>query len=175
MPGHWVGPLMELSMKRLLESDEQFKLGLSYIDSVLSKPNANKYEKSLLTAIQWAGRAAASLRREEAFLLFAIALESALLTKSEKESVTYKLRTRIAHLMGGSLERRRELYSMVGRLYGTRSQVVHNGSYQVTDLELEEIRRIALSCISRLCTDETFRVFTSPQDLADWFNEQVLS
>lgn len=175
MPVRRVGPLQPLSMKRLLESDEKYNLGLSYIDSLLTKPKANGYEKSLLTAIQWAGRAAFAVRREEAFLLNAIALESVLLTESEKEGVTDKLRTRIAHLIGGSLETRKEVHRTVRDLYRTRSKIVHNGSYQVTDLEREAIQGIALTCINRLCTDEAFRNLSTPQDLVAWFDKLILS
>ena len=94
-----VGPLMSVSFLKLLENDRTRKLGFSKIQGLLTKKR-NGLEEKLITAIQWAGKASVEDRKEESFLLYAISLESLILLENDKEELTYRLRTRVAHLLG---------------------------------------------------------------------------
>jgi hypothetical protein len=127
-----------------------------------------------LAAISLAGRATVDVRKEEAFLLYAIALESLVLIEGDKEELKYRLQIRIAHLLGNTVEGRRELSSEVGRLYNIRSQIVHSGRFQVTDSDLSLMRSIAKNCIMRLIIDDTFTTMSSVDDIVLWFSNEIL-
>ena len=60
-----------------------------------------RLQDRILSALQWAGRAAVEERREEAFLLYAIAIESLLLGGKSHVEVTERLAVRGAHLLSG--------------------------------------------------------------------------
>src|SRR5215216_3884223 len=133
------GPLMPFSLQQLLDYDKRGNLGFSKIANILTKKR-NKLEDRVVSAIQWAGKATVERRKEEAFLLYAISLESLVLLENEKEELGYRLRTRVAHLLGIDLDGRKKISKRVRDLYDVRSKIVHSGSYQVTDADLSLIR-----------------------------------
>ena len=175
LPSQRIGPLMELSILRIIESDTKYRIGFAYINSLLRKNNPNKFDQVLITAIHWAGRAVVAKRREESFLLYAIALESIILSDNPDTELSYRLRIRIALLLASGLERRLEIHNTVRDLYTLRSKLVHDGRYEITDLELESMRAIARSCLTLLCIDPKFHTMRSPKDFGDWFEKQVFS
>ena len=128
----------------------------------------------LLASIQWAGRASVEPKREQAFLLFAIALETLILPESDSQELTYRLRVRVAHLLGKDRSRRAELSSTIRDLYKIRSKIVHSGSYQVTDETLGQLRSIVKRAILRVLLHRTIRQFQTANDLASWFEARVL-
>jgi hypothetical protein len=168
------GPLMPLSLKLLLETNEKRKFGFSEVSNLLTKKR-NNLEDRLISAIQWAGKATIENRKEMAFLLYAISLECLILSDNEKEELTYRLRTRIAHLLGSDLENRKKIKKRVGELYDIRSKIVHSGWYQVTDADLGVIRLYTKSCILRIINDEPFISMESIVTLIDWFDDKILS
>jgi hypothetical protein len=169
-----IGPLQELEISRIIELDKNDDIGFDYICKILGKNNPNKFEQALITAIQWTGRAVVSNRREDAFLLYAIALESIILFDNPKTELNYRLRIRIAHLIAKKPENRREVVNTVKELYSLRSKLVHDGKYEITDLEIDSMKSICISCIKRLCVDPLFQKIASPEDFSDWLEDQIL-
>ena len=167
------GPLRLLSLQKLLDLGARRGLGFTIIADILSKQR-NKLEDRLVAAMQWAGRATVDSRREESFLLYAIALESLILVENDKDELVYRLRVRVSHLLEEDVQARRKLSEQVRDLYAIRSQIVHSGKYQVKDADLGLIRFIAKNCILRILIDEPFTSTTSPDDLVAWFDEQIL-
>jgi len=170
-----IGPLQEINVLRIIESSKKDNIGFDYVINLLTKNNLNKFQQSLLTAIQWAGRAVVANRREEAFLLYAIALESIILVDSPNSELSYRLRLRISHLITSNLKNRNEVANTVKELYNLRSKIVHDGKYEISSLELDTIKYISISCIKRLCVDPLFRNMASPKDFADWLEDRILS
>ncbi|MHB8089348.1 MAG: hypothetical protein ACYDH2_13985, partial [Anaerolineaceae bacterium] len=169
-----VGPIMPLSLEKLNEFDRKNKLTFTKVSGLLSTQE-NDIEKKIISALQWAGKATIEKRKEEAFLLYAISLESLILIENEKaDELGFRLRTRVAHLLGNNLENKKEISKAINDLYGIRSKIVHNGYYQVTDADLNEIRVYSKSCILRLLNDEPFTLMKSKDDLVGWFTERVL-
>ena len=80
----------------------------------------NDLEEKIIASIQWAGRATAETRREAAFLLYAIALETMVLSDNNPIELTYRLRMRTAHLLASDVGSRRDLFSKLGKLYDIR-------------------------------------------------------
>jgi hypothetical protein len=171
---HTVGQLMPLSLKALLEINEKQKLGFSEVCKLLIK-NRSKLEDRIISALQWSGKATSERRREEAFLLFTISLESLILSDNEKEELTYRLKTRIAHLLGKSVDSRINIAKNVSDLYGIRSRIIHAGSYQVTDANLSLMRYYTKNCTLRILIDEPFKSMNSIESLRDWFDGKILS
>ncbi|MBD1872056.1 hypothetical protein H6F75_01045 [Nodosilinea sp. FACHB-131] len=169
-----VGPLQELEISRIVESDKNNDIGFNYIISILQKNNLNSFEKALITAIQWAGRAIVSNRREEAFLLYAIALESIILVDNPNAELSYRLRTRVTHLIAKKPENRNEVANTVKELYNSRSKLVHDGKYEITDLEIDSMKSISIRCLKRLSIDPLFQKMTSPDMFSDWLEDQIL-
>jgi hypothetical protein len=168
-----VGPALAFSFKNLLESDVKMQWGFDRLSHLLAK-NRNILEDKIISAFQWAGKATVENKKEKAFLLYAISLESLILLDNEKEELTYRLRTRVAHLLGKDLESRMKISNKVRDLYTIRSKIVHSGSYQVTDADLGLIRLFSKSCILRIYNNEPFSTMKNQDDLVQWFNTRVL-
>ncbi len=169
-----IGPLAPLSAKLLKDTDQTSQVGLTAASSLLVERKGGLQER-LLSAIQWAGRATVDSRKEETFLLYAIALESLILAENEKDELIYRLKTRVAHLIGEGVQSRKQLSKQVKDLYDVRSQIVHSGKYQVTDADFGRMRLMTKSCIIRVLIDEIFIKMRSTKDFIDWFDQQILN
>jgi hypothetical protein len=171
-----VGPLMPLSFQKLLEQDKARNWGFTKIANLLAKnEKRNDLEERIVSALQWAGRATVESRKDTAFLLYAISLESLILLDNEREELTYRLRTRVAHLLSQGVENRMKLAKKIGDLYAVRSKIVHQGSYQVTDADLSLMRIYSKNCILHILNKEPFSSMDRIESLVKWFNEQILS
>jgi len=169
----WVGSMGELSLPKLRDRDARVRLGFAYASGLLGS-HRMKLQDRLVAALQWAGRAAVDIRKEEAFLLYAIALEGFILAEGETQELTYRLRLRVAHLLGGTPEARRDLFAKVKHLYGIRSKIVHSGHYQVTDGDFGLIRALTTGALVRVCTLEEFTEISTPEELVLWFETKLL-
>lgn len=72
-----------------------------------------------MASVQWAGRAVVELqqRPEEAFLHYAIALETIILGRRQHDELAYRLSMHTALLAGETLEKRAEIKNDVKHLY----------------------------------------------------------
>jgi hypothetical protein len=172
-----VGPVGELSLAKLRTADAARKYGFGRAAELLAT-HGSELQEQIVTSIQWAGRATADRwggsRSEEVFLLYAIALESLILADHDTAELTYRLRLRVAHLLGSDTTSRREVFDSVGRLYRIRSKLVHNGRYQVTDADLSLVREITKAALLRVCTEDAFWTMSTPKELRKWFEDRVL-
>jgi Apea-like HEPN len=138
-----------------------------------STDNADNCANILLSAAQWAGAATVERRREQSFLLFAIALETMMLPTHEGGELGYRLRVRAAHVLGKTEPARQRIAKEVGRLYGIRSRIVHTGSYEVTDSDLGSLRSIVKGALFRLLHFRDVHS-KSRQELATWLDRKIL-
>lgn len=168
------GPLTELSLSRLLDIDSKRNLGFRRASDILAT-RQSKLQTRLLAALQLAGRATIDSRKEEAFLLYAIALESLILLEGDKDELKYRLKIRIAHLLGSNTKARKEISKQIGRLYDIRSSIVHSGDFQVTDADLSLMRSATKNCILAILTNESFSGMATAEDLVAWFDDQILT
>jgi hypothetical protein len=105
-----------------------------------------------------------------------IALESFVLAgKEATQELTYRLRVRVAHLLGSTAEQRQNVFKKMAELYGIRSSIVHNGYYQVTDADHQLLREFTKVALIRAMTLEELKGLTSGDELRDWFTHKVLS
>jgi hypothetical protein len=131
-------------------------------------------QEIVLASIIWAGRATAEQRREEAFLLHVIALEAIVLADQDPVELGYRLRIRLAHLLGNTVEERFSIVRTMNKLYGTRSGIVHSGKFEVTDADLSKIRFLAVNALRKMLLDPDLSSLKTKDHLRDWFDKRIL-
>lgn len=123
--GHWVGGMGKLSLPKLRKQDATTPLDFARASQLFAATERSDLEDRLIASLQWAGRATISPRKEEAFLFYMMALESFVLAgKETNQELSYRLRLRVAHLLGSTLEQRRNVFKKMADLYGIRSAIV---------------------------------------------------
>jgi hypothetical protein len=110
-------------------------------------------------------------KREESYLLFAIALETAALPISDTE-LTYRMGRRVAALLSRNRQRRSELRSQVGHLYAIRSRVAHSGFSEVSEHDLSTLRLVTKRTLLQLL--HVPRVWTMTADEYDAWLESLI-
>lgn len=158
-----------------LSAEDAERIGMTRIREILAKPNKTEIERTFLAASRMAGKANVASRREDAFLLYAIAVESVIVGGDEKTDITYKLSTRGAHLLGNSLESRIAIKDDLKRLYGIRSGIVHRGQTGFPDDELLLMRRYCFRALKSMFTNSEVQKMSKKTDLSAWFDCKMLS
>lgn len=174
LPHRREGPLTGFSFRKLNET-KYLRVLVRRVHQLLRNAEQRDIDQLLLSSVQWAGRATVEPRREEAFLLFAIAHESIILPSSEPRELSYRLRIRTAHLLGKTLEKRRKISKEVSDLYSLRSKIVHNGSYEITDDALARIRTLVKRVIRTVITNRDVARLEKARELDQWFEDKVLT
>lgn len=142
------------------------------VSSLLKRPDG--FAQRVITGFELAGNACIEPTPHTAFLLFAIALESAVLGPGTQVELSRQLATRVAHLLCRSMSCRKSTSRAVKRIYAIRSKIVHSGSRDVTETQVSEIRQVCLRALLTLCASDETASFTSSQQLENWFEEKVL-
>ena len=165
-----VGPVAPFSLENLRKNTRVLRhlLALSALSRIATRKTAGEV---LLTSFRWAGRASVEPKREQSFLLFAIALEAAALPEHNQE-LTYRLSLRVARLLGRSREQRAEVKKSVAALYDVRSKIVHSGSYEVTDEDLGRLRWLTKTVLLSLLRRRSLWR-SSPNELDTWIEGLV--
>jgi hypothetical protein len=167
------GPLEGFSFARL-RAERPLLRAFRRLSGLSRIEQRSPLARTILSAVEWAGRATVEPKREQAFMLFAIALETLVLPEMEPRELSYRLRTRTAHLLGRTRAERTELSARVNKLYETRSKIVHSGSYEVTEDALGQIRSIVKRAILRVLLHRQLGSVTTAGELAEWFESKVL-
>lgn len=156
-------------------SERAQAIGFSRVDEMLALDDPSDLQQRLLTALGWAGRAQTELRREESFLLLAIAFEGLLAKEDARTGNTERLAVRVAHVLGRSLEGRRALADEVRSLYDVRSRLIHTGNaIDLQDEEVETIRDLVDRLATVLLADTRFKGMKSVRELEQWFDDRLL-
>ncbi len=169
-----VGSVMPISFEVIKQADQMNEIGFQKLMDIISKP-INDLQNKIITAIRWAGKGIVHERlgrNEDAFLHFAIALESLILL-DQKTELNYRLSIRLAHLLGKSGEYRPGIAKQIRELYEIRSQIVHSGNFDIADVDLASIRFITRSTIVHLIRNEPFASMKTSDELVKWFDQQI--
>lgn len=169
-------PPNEWSLRNLrIVSAHSRRVGLDRVHDLLARPKLSDLEKRILTAIMWAGRARAERRHEQAFLLYAIALESLVTKPNARAGITERLKMRVAYIIHRKAENRRILVSTMERLYDIRSALVHTGtSAELSDGDLKLIEWIAEHAIVHMLVRPPFRKMKDAAQFERWFEDRML-
>ena len=173
-PGYARGPLLALRLPKA-DSRPALDSGFARLSELLANDDRTSLEDRILSAFQWAGRATVEVRREEAFLLYMIALESLVLGGKAASEITFQLRIKTGHLIKSRSEDRKTLLKRLGALYGIRSKIVHSGSFQVTDSELRETRQYTKQALLTVAIGKPFRSMKTEEEFDGWLEERLLS
>jgi hypothetical protein len=166
-------PLAPMSWKSL-RATKHIALPLRSLDRIARARNIDKTCAALLlTGAQWAGRATIDRRREQGFLLYAIALETVMLPTKETQGLGHRLRLRVAHLLGETVAARERLAKQMTDLYDVRSKIVHAGSYEVTDVDLGRLRSLVKGTLFRLLATQKIHSM-NPKQLSEWLDRKLL-
>jgi hypothetical protein len=133
-----------------------------------------QFSARVLSGYQFAGAACVDPHPERSFLMFAIAIKSAVLGKDTKSELTYQLATRVAHLIGRDLDGRKVVAKTISQLYDRRSKIVHTGQYGVPRSEAALIRHYTMTALGMLIVSPVFSQFTENAELETWFGERML-
>ena len=168
-----VGPVGIVSFGKLFETFEEQKINFNYIESLLRCEKRNQFEDNLLSSISWAGKARCFQEdnKELAFLFFAIALETLLIMENDRDQITSKLKERTAKILANENEESQEIIKKeVSNLYDRRSEIVHDGKFEISEIDLGKIRLIFKNCIYRILTDDTTQTITNVDEFNNWIN-----
>lgn len=134
----------------------------------------SELEELLLKALRWAGRATVTPLPNEAFMLYAIALECVVLPGGNQGELRHRLSQRIAKTMQSVDSDRLKLQKLMMKLYDVRSKIVHTGHYAVQEEELHSIRNITKGAIAGLLTDTRVAKLKKVDSLDRWYEERML-
>ena len=158
-------------------------LSSSALVSTMAKPTAkrasalmsssSKISKRIRASYELVGNGAVTEDRATAFILFAIALESAVLPGRNSE-ITNQLSTRVAHLIADSLEERRLVAKRIKTLYGMRSKIVHEAKIDISDNEASDLKRICLEVLAALSSLDASQGINTQDALDLWFETKTL-
>jgi hypothetical protein len=145
-----IGPIGPFALGQLRQTPHTARL-MRKLSPLLAKALATERRRRgrpratvgevLLAAVERSGRASTEREREQGFLLHAISLETAVLPVQETE-LTHRLAVRVARLLSTKPRGRAWIQENVEKLYNVRSEIVHSGSYEVTDDDLGLLREI---------------------------------
>jgi len=166
----WVGPIAPFSFS----GPQLHAAGLDRTSEMLKKQAPSEFELRILSALQWAGKASVEPRREEAFLLFAVSLESLLLERDDKSEIAETLALRLAHLISAP-GTRLMVYRDVKRLYRIRSKIVHSGSFDVGEDQLSEIRYYTRFALLTMLLSPQVSGLDTDAELTEWFRSRLLN
>jgi hypothetical protein len=174
MHHEWRGPWIPFSLDLLFTTPRAKRGGFPRALEILSKTNRSSLEDRLLTAIQWAGRATVEERREEALLLFTVALESLVVNADEKDQITQRFAIRGAHLIGKDFVSRKLIYKRLKELYRFRSAIVHSGSIKIADADRDTIAHFVKVAIFTMLVVKPFCEMTTVEEFHTWFEDKIL-
>ena len=174
MTSSHVGPLGGYSISQVA-SQKSISKATRRISKLLQAHSRNEVEELLLTSARWAGRATVSPLREEAFMLYAIALECLVLPGTDAGELRHRLSQRVARLTPGTVASRVERQKITKKLYDIRSKIVHSGHYEVGEKELYRIRAIAKRVIFDLLSNPRLASLSTTKALEAWYERQMLA
>jgi hypothetical protein len=184
------------SLSRAAQSEEEIEGATFHVKNIAFPLMRNEYEECvaerggeflstllvqehpfalrLLGAFETAGAACIERKSHLSFLLFAIALESAVLGSTNKSELTFQLSSRVAHLISTDLDARRNVSRTVSRLYDLRSRIVHTGETNASQADLSAIRIICMTSLVALARESDFSAMQNAEDLEKWFRDRLL-
>ena len=118
-----VGPFWRISKAEL---EQNMRMRLKDISDIYTKEKRSDLETRFLNFIEIYSRAAFTANSLEKVIFTLSALES-LLLKDENEAIQQNLGERMAFLIGGRIDEKRDIIKTVQSVYGLRSKFLHHG------------------------------------------------
>ena len=135
--------LKTFSIARIRELIGTVGEAVERVESLLSQEARSPSEELVLRVVRWVGRATAAESAEDKFLFSMIALECLTKPSTDRHSAQ-EMVSQIATIMDGG-GGRRSMEDELGRLYKVRSELVHDGSREISDSDCDWLYNIALN------------------------------
>lgn len=138
---------------------------MNQFNSVLKQPR-NEIGKKIANAIRIYGTAVTIRQLEVKFSLLVFALESLLLTGSDRDYLGWKLAERVAFLLSEP-NSRKETYRKIKDLYDKRSRFVHQGEGgYIHERDNRKIEAVLIESIKKLfdLKDQGYAYFSERED-----------
>ncbi len=153
------------------------KLGFSKIISILNKKEEkNEYEKLLLTAIHWYGKAVNTIRIADRFVMYIIALESILGPKGDYynfKTYTANISEKGAFLLADYCNKRIEVQKTLKQLYSKRGSISHGGNSKIDHKAHQELQFYTANIIFK--SINISNKFKNKKEFNDYFMKLALT
>lgn len=170
VPLRRVGFIMPFSISKSFVEFANERLRLRELSDVLStEPEVrSEIEDAISRAINIAGVATLRPAPEERLVQFCTALETMLIGKGEYGDKKAAFCERLAWVVGGSSEDRRRISERAAEIYRERSNIVHKGSFGVSESLVTDTAKSIVRAMAELATrrDE----FRTIEEVAEWVN-----
>jgi len=176
MPFENIGTLGKMDLE-VLADDDAGRASVTQILAIAGRSSRSEVEEKVVTAARVAGAALTRHRRDHAFLLNVIALESLMLGEQRNEipgPLQYRLGLRCAHLLADKVDERRRIVSRVRAIYDRRSAIVHQGKSDVTESEVDAAEWLVHRCLQRILARPEI-VAGKSEALRQWFEDLILA
>ena len=149
--------------------------GLPLVDEMLRSEARTDLQQRIIVGLAWAGRAKVEFRPEQAFVLYAIALESLLAKHGGRAGVTTRVPLRAAQLLGGPREHRRKVHARTERLYDLRNAIVHSGhAADLQTADVEDMQDLVNLALTSMLLHPPYLKFRSVREFDEWLDDQRL-
>lgn len=125
-------------------------------------------EKRLSLSIEWNGKANIEKNRNQALLLYCMAVETLVTLSKGNQTLQFKENT--AFINGDKIEVRKDIVKRMGSIYDKRCRIVH-GSDDGSDVSISDvdyIQKMVYNLVDRFTNLEPLCSFKSVEDLANW-------
>ena len=140
---------------------------LSKLNSLIKKSKKSEQGRINLKCINWLGESLQEPNINSAFLDVSIALECIAERKSEKISIEDQLKNFVIKVLEIPEERRNILNKEINTIYRFRSNIVHDGFFELKESDYWNMFELVDNLISRLLNKEPFRDI---KDIWSWIN-----
>lgn len=143
---------------------------------LLGREQPSAWERKLLAAIDWIGKAVHDPNPDDAFVQYVFALEALLLFHEKNvhvgPSIVHAISESSAFVLGDTLEGRIAVESDVKRLYGVRSAVAHGRAAAVSPRDLRLALRVSKGLVMAFLVRPEFASLASPEQFLSWVQKQ---
>ncbi|MBA7502499.1 hypothetical protein ES706_01089 [subsurface metagenome] len=135
-------------------------------NKLLKNKTPTPLERKILTSIHWYGLGVKDRNKLDKLVKFTIALESILL--KEREPKRYHLAERVAFILGKDKYGKKWFHDRVYKLYGIRSEIVHEGRKEIKEEDVYDMHRIVESVLFFMI--QKLNKFTTLDHVIEWVN-----
>lgn len=154
----------------LLAIEKDLNNIFNHISRLVNRIEKNPFIESLLTSIQWCGKAMWEQREEISFNNYITSLESILLQNKEGE-LSFRLSLYISFLASREKAHRVVIFDKLRDLYNIRSKITHSGINEISEEDLKQLRHITISVIQGIMFNKKFD-FLKSENIED-FNKKL--
>jgi hypothetical protein len=131
-------------------SEEKLGKLMSFFSEITQSRRPNELQKRIIQSMQIFGLSRLSRKTELRFLITIAAIESLLLTKTDRDYLGLKLAEKTAFLLENERERRIVLYKLMKNYYDMRSGIIHRGTSDISKDDEENISGLYRYLINKL-------------------------